>query len=307
MKKKIVVVGAFVTDLVATMKEFPAAGESIVGETLNTYLGGKGVNQCVSVARLGGDVSMIGMVGDDAYGKKFLSFMDEEGIDHRGVFVHKELPTGLAQVQINASSQNRICVIPGANMGFGFEEEEKVKPILDNADIVMFQFEMRLDVIFDMIRYCHKKGKTVVLNPAPAAPIPDDILAAVDYLTPNETELAKISGISSYDTLEDIEEGCKRLKDKGVKTIVTTLGDRGCYIYNEKGNFYKGFKVKAVDTVAAGDSFNGAFTVKLSEGSSLEEAARYANGMGALTVQTKGAIPSLKNRECLEAFLAENK
>lgn len=286
------------------MKEFPSLGESVVGDTLHLYLGGKGVNQCTSIARLGGNVSMIGMVRDDENGHKFLSFLEEEGIDHRGVFVDPTRPTGLAQIQINASSENRICVIPGANMGFGYEEAEKVRPILQEADIVLFQFEMRLDVIFDLIRSCHEEGKTVILNPAPAAPIPEDILSCIDYLTPNETELARLCNLSSCDSLEELEKGCKCLHAKGVKTIIVTLGGRGCYLYDGVGRIVPGFKVHAVDTVAAGDSFSGALAVKISEGASLEEAAIYANAMGALTVQTKGAIPSLSTKEKVEEFLA---
>ena len=290
-------------DNVAKMQKFPEIGETILGESLELFPGGKGVNQCVSVARLGGDIEMIGMLGKDGNGDVFRQILKDENIKSEYVF-SCDKPTAVAQVQINADGQNRICVIPSANYEFGFDELEKIDERLKTTKLLILQLEMRLDVTKEIIRRAHSYGVKILLNPAPAVKLEKEILGIVDYLTPNETELSILTGIST-DTDDEVVRASKRLLSYGVKTVIATLGGRGALIATEEGvEFIKGYKVKAIDTVAAGDSFNGALAVALTEGKSLSEAVKFANAMGALTVTKRGAIPSLHTRKEIEEFLS---
>lgn len=302
---KITVIGSFVMDNVAKMKKFPEAGETILGDTLEFFPGGKGANQCVSIARLGGDAEMIGMLGKDSNGDVFRGILKDEGIKADNVF-SCDAPTAVAQIQIDESGQNRICVIPCANYRFGFEELDKIDGLLKETEIVVLQLEMRLDVTKEIIRRAHGYGVKVLLNPAPAVPLEEEILGMVDYLTPNETELSILTGLPT-ETDEEVKAAAKKLIDLGTKNIVATLGKRGALVANRNEcEIVRGYKVKAVDTVAAGDSFNGALAVALTEGKTLKESVRFANAMGALTVQKQGAIPSLHTRAEVEKFIAEN-
>lgn len=298
---KILVVGSFVMDNVAEMESFPEAGETVLGKSLHLYPGGKGINQCIAAVRLGGDVEMAGMLGKDANGEAFRKILEEEGVPFGNVF-SCDLPTGVAQVQTDGTGQNRICVIPSANHAFDFSCLDGIDGSLRRAEFVLLQLELRTDVMGELIRRAHSYGVKVLLNPAPAFPLGRDTLKQVDVLLPNETELAVLSGKRTPEETE--EESARRLLDLGVGCVVATLGDKGALIADKTGcRRVPGFRVKAVDTVAAGDSFCGALAVALSEGTDMDSAVRFANGMGALTVQTKGAIPSLRTRAELEAFL----
>ena len=302
---KITVIGSFVMDNVAKMVKFPQEGETILGESLELFPGGKGINQCVSVARLGGDVEMVGMLGKDGNGDVFRKIMKEDGIKADNVF-SCDKPTAVAQVQINADGQNRICVIPCANYEFGFEELDKVDEVIKHTELVILQLELRLDVTKEIIRRVHGYGVKVLLNPAPAVKLEKEILGMVDFITPNETELSILTGLPT-ETDEEVIVAAKELLSYGTKTIIATLGSRGALIAtNENIEIVSGYKVKAVDTVAAGDSFNGAFAVALTEGKTLQEAVKFANAMGALTVTEKGAIPSLHTRAQVEEFILNN-
>lgn len=302
---KITVIGSFVMDNVAKMVKFPQEGETILGESLELFPGGKGINQCVSVARLGGDVEMVGMLGKDGNGDVFRKIMKEDGITAENVF-SCDKPTAVAQVQINADGQNRICVIPSANFEFGFDELDKVDSVIKNTELVILQLELRLDVTKEIIRRAHGYGVKVLLNPAPAVKLEKEILGMVDFITPNETELSILTGLPT-ETDEEVIVAAKELLSFGTKTIIATLGSRGALIAtNENIEIVSGYKVKAVDTVAAGDSFNGAFAVALTEGKTLQEAVKFANAMGALTATEKGAIPSLHTRKQVEEFILNN-
>lgn len=299
---RITVIGSFVMDNVAKMDKFPEAGQSVLGNDLELFPGGKGANQCVAIARLGGDVEMVGMLGNDANGETFRKILHTENIKSDHVFCCNK-STAVAQVQIDASGQNRICVIPSSNYAFGFDDLERVDSVLQNTELVVLQLEMRLDVTAEIIRRAHRYGVKVLLNPAPAVKLEPSVLAAVDYLTPNETELSILTDMPT-DTNPDVIAAAKALLKSGVKNIIATLGRRGALIVNaEQCEIVDGYRVKAVDTVAAGDSFNGALAVALTEGKTLPQAVRFANAMGALTVQKNGAIPSLHTRMQLEDFM----
>lgn len=299
---KITVIGSFVMDNVATAERFPQAGETVLGKTLACFPGGKGANQCVSAARLGGDVEMIGMLGKDANGEVFRGILKAEGIRADHVF-SCEQPTAVAQIQIDAQGQNRICVIPCANYEFGFEELEKIDDVLRRTALVVLQLEMRLDVTEEIIRRVHAYGGKILLNPAPAVPLDPHILGMVDYLTPNETELSVLTGMPT-ESEEQVIAAAEKLLSYGTKAVVATLGSRGALIAERgRAEIVRGYRVKAVDTVAAGDSFNGALAVALTEGRDLFSAVRFANATGALTVQKQGAIPSLHTRAEVEDFI----
>ncbi len=228
--------------------------------------------------------------------------MQEEGIKADNLF-SCDKPTAVAQIQIDESGQNRICVIPSANYEFDFADLDKIDDVLRNTEMVVFQLEMRLDVTKEAIRRVHGYGGKVLLNPAPAVPLDEETLSMVDYLTPNETELSILTGMPT-ETDEEVIAAANKLLSLGTKNVVATLGSRGALIANAEGvEIVAGYKVKAVDTVAAGDSFNGALAVALTEGKSLQESVRFANAMGALTVQKQGAIPSLHYRADVEKLL----
>lgn len=302
---KITVIGSFVMDNVARMEKFPQAGETVIGSTLELFPGGKGVNQCVSVARLGGDVEMIGMLGKDSNGDVFRKLLQQEKVESRYVF-SCDKPTAVAQVQIDENGQNRICVIPSANYGFGFEELDKIDETLKKTKLLVLQIELRVEIVKELIRRAHKYGVNILFNPAPAVKLGKEILGMCDYVTPNETELSILTGMPT-ETDEQIKEAVEKLLSYGVKAVVATLGSKGAiYATEQEMEFVAGYRVEAIDTVAAGDSFNGALAVALMEGKSIRESVRFANAMGALTVTKKGAIPSLHTRKQVDEFISEN-
>jgi ribokinase len=300
---KITVVGSFVMDLIGTMESFPLEGQTIIGKTFKTLPGGKGANQAVAASRLGGNVEMIGMVGNDAFGDTIKKVFDEEKIAINHVLTSKESPTAVGLIQINSKGENKIVVIPGANYDYTIEALQKVKDTIKSSKLVLAQLELRPEVTFALIDLCHELGVPIVLNPAPAIPINASYLEKVTYLTPNETELEIISKMK-IQSLEDTKLAIQKLLDIGVKNVIATLGSKGALIGNESGfEHVPGYTVDVVDTVAAGDAFNGAFAYGVVEGFTLNQAVRYANAVGALTVTKPGAIPSLPSKAEVDKFI----
>ncbi len=304
--KKIVVLGSLVTDLVSRMDRFPNAGESVVGNSFQTFLGGKGANQCVSIARLRGEVKMIGKVGNDQFGDNFIRLFKEENIDVNDIF-RSEVSTGVGNVQIDKSGQNRICIILGANLDFNLDDLTKVQNIIKGGDILLTQFEMKEEVVLEAIKFAKENNLMTIVNPAPARKIKEEYLKYIDYLTPNEFELGLLTDMKTS-SLEECLKASNKLLDLGVKNIVTTLGDKGALLYtkNERA-LISGYKVNVVDTVGAGDSFNGALAYALSNNVEIIDAIKFANAMGALTTTKNGAIPSLHHLEEVKAFIKNNK
>jgi len=301
----ILVIGSVNMDAVVEVEHFPRPGQTVTGKSVAFYPGGKGANQCVAAKRFGGDVAMCGMVGKDGNGDTLRRLFVGEGIKDDTIFP-SDLPTGMAFIQINGEGENQISVIPSANHAFGIPELDKVDFMLKAAQMVVLQLELRPDMTEEIIRRANAYGVKVLLNPAPAARLSPEVLGMVDYLVPNETELAFLAGMPT-ESDGQVEAAAKELLRRGVKTVVATLGSRGAMIANGEGvAFVDGFSAKAVDTVAAGDSFCGALAVALTEGKTIKEAVRLANGMGALTVGVKGAIPSLHTREQVEEFLRQH-
>jgi len=302
--KKIVVIGSLNMDLVARVKEMPRVGETIFGSSFKQIPGGKGANQAVAIARLGGQISMIGKVGDDGFGATLIEGLRADKVDVDGIEKEKGTATGTALILVNDKGDNSIVVVSGANFALtedslrqGIEEEK-----LASADIVLLQLEVPLETVKYALKKSKEFGKYTILNPAPAVPLDKDILMNVNLLIPNETELEHLSGIST-DIEESIVQGAKKLLAMGVKEIIVTLGEKGCvYVSEEIEKWYQAYPVKAVDTTAAGDSFAAAVAVALSEDKNMEDTINFAMRVGALTVMKEGAQSSLPYRHEVKEF-----
>lgn len=303
----IVVVGSFVMDMNVRVKDFAKDGETLIANDFYMACGGKGVNQAVAAKRLGHSVEMVGMIGNDSYGKMFIDTLKEEGIEYRNVFVSEKSPTGMAHIQLNEDCQNRIVVIAGANAEFGEKELEAADAALREAKIVMVQFELNLDITKEVLRRAKSYGAITILNPAPARTVENDMIQYADYITPNNLELGALTGMPT-NTVEECIAAARYLNSLGIKNVISTLGSDGALIVADGiEEVVPIFPVKVVDTVGAGDSFNGALAVKILENSDIREALLFANAEGALTVSQCGAIPALHTREQVELFLSENR
>lgn len=303
----ILVIGSMNVDMTVRVKELPKAGETIMARDMACGLGGKGANQAYAAARLGGKVKMLGCVGNDDFGRKQLQALQEAGIDIADIKVDQGTSTGSAIICVEENGSNCIVVNQGANGSCDESYLKEQKEAILACDIILAQMEIPQEALYLAVQYAERANKRIILNPAPAPErIPDDIYPKLDYLTPNETELMKLAGME--EVLPDgeryegtLREGARRLLDKGVKTLIVTLGDKGCGIF-KKGYtaFYPAMRVKAVDTTAAGDCFNGAFAAALSQGKTESEAIHYAVCASAIAVTRDGAQQSLPFRDEVE-------
>lgn len=306
MKKKILVIGSLNMDMCIRVRNIPKTGETILAGNVSYVLGGKGSNQAGSAGRLGGNVAMLGYVGDDEFGKRQRDELGKNHVDVSALGVSEENSTGTAVIYVDDDGNNTIVVVAGANSDCKREYIEKQDALLKDCDYVLLQMEIPVSAIGYAVKRAKELGKTVILNPAPApAEISDEILKYVDYLTPNETEIATLSGCSP-DTLESIEEGARKLIGRGVRNVLITLGEKGSFLVKkDSSHLYPARKVKAVDTTAAGDCFNSAFLVALSEGKSEEEAIMFASAASSIAVTRKGALQSIPVREETDQALEE--
>lgn len=299
----IFVLGSFMMDLVVRAIRAPEAGETVIGESFGRFPGGKGANQAVAAARLGGKVMMAGKLGSDMFGQEMLSAVQREQVDTRHIISMDDVPTGIGSVVLDRSGQNRIIVVPGANMSYTLDEVNRLEPDIRQADLLIMQLEMELSVVERAAELAASHGVPVMLNPAPARQLSDALLRNVSYLTPNESELELLSGMRVRN-MKDTELAARSLLAKGVQCVIVTLADKGALICHGGGcQHVQGYAVEPVDTVAAGDSFNGALAVQIVQGVPLAEAVRFANAVGALTVTKEGAIPSLPTLGEVERFM----
>jgi len=300
----IFVLGSFMMDLVVRSERAPGAGETVVGDSFGRFPGGKGANQAVAVARLGGAVAMAGKLGGDAFGGEFREVLEREGVDAANVLEDDAAPTGVGMIVVERTGQNRIIVVPGANMAYAPDDLDGIEPIIARSRMLVMQLEMKLEVVEKAAAIARSYGVPTLLNPAPARPLGDELLRNVTYLTPNESELELLTG-RKLDSLEDVREAARTLRERGVENVVVTLAEKGALVSTaDETEHVAGFVVAAVDTVAAGDSFNGALALELVRGKPLREAVAYANAVGALTVTRPGAIPSLPTKGEVERFLS---
>lgn len=304
MTARVTVVGSLNMDLVARVPRIPQPGETIIGSDFRTLPGGKGANQAVAAARLGARVSLIGRVGRDAFADSLLDNLAAAGVDYTFVAQDVEAATGMALIVVDDAGQNSIVVIPGANMCLSPADVDAAEAIIAAADVLLLQLEIPLDTVTRAAELAHGHGLTVVLNPAPARPLPIALLSLVDVFVPNESETALLTGIPVSDQAE-AEAAATALRVSGVDTVILTLGDQGALLAREgEMRLFPAFDVTPVDTTAAGDAFVGSLAVALAEGKSLTEAVRWGNAAGALATTKLGAQPSLPNRQVLETLLA---
>lgn len=299
----IVVLGSFMMDLVIRAKRAPEAGETVIGESFDRFPGGKGANQAVAAARLGGEVIMAGKLGNDLFGQEMLIAIQRENVDTKHILSVDKVSTGIGSVVLDQSGQNRIIVVPGANLSYTPSEVNQIESIIRQADMLIMQLEMDLSVVERAAQLAASHGVPLILNPAPARIISDDLLKNITYLTPNESELELLSDMKICN-MKDTELAARNLLHRGVQCVIVTLAEKGALICNQDGfQHVEGYVVDPVDTVAAGDSFNGALAVQLVNGKSLSEAVLFANAVGALTVTREGAIPSLPELSEVHRFM----
>ena len=296
MMKKCAVIGSINTDMVARTPRFPAPGESIIGSVFRTEFGGKGANQAIALARLGAEVCMAGKVGDDLFGKKYLEHLIEEKVNVDCVAVETGETTGVADIWVADSGENSIISIPGANAKCDLDWLTAALERLSDCDIFLLQLEIPHETVGTALKKLREMGKTVILDPAPAVPLPAEWLACADYITPNETELEILT--SDLPKNATIEARIRRLVGESNRMVIHKRGAEGAFIGTKDGVLpVSGFKVKAVDTTAAGDTFNAGLAAGLAMGKPIEECVRLANAAGALAVTALGAqgcMPTLE-------------
>ena len=295
MNKKILVIGSSNTDMTIKAPRIPAPGETILGGEFKMGPGGKGANQAVAAARLGGDVSFVCKVGKDVFGEKSLEGYRKEGIDISNV-IYSDKPSGVALIMVDDNGENCISVAPGANGDITPDDILKISDVIRNAGFVVLQLEIPVESVLAAARIAHEAGAYVILNPAPACKLPDELFKYVSLATPNQTEIALMTGIEN-----DVDAAMEKLQDMGVNDIILTLGSKGSAIWDgKKSEIIPARKVKAVDATAAGDTFCGALCVALSEGKTKREAVEFATKASALTVQKMGAQESIPFRKDIE-------
>lgn len=305
-KSKVVVVGSFNADITAFTPRFPRDGESLIGTQLKIGPGGKGSNAATSAARSGGDVVMITKIGKDALADVCHSHYSSEGMDQRFVFVSDSGATGSAVIEVSGENgQNRIIVMPGANMELTSEEVDKAEEDISGCDVVLMQLEINLEAVKEAINLAKKYNKTIILNPAPAKNIPLEMFSGIDYLTPNETEAEFYTGITVSDDESAFAAG-EKLLEYGVKNAIITLGEKGAAFISEKEKYIiPAVRTTAVDTTGAGDAFNGALAVALGEGMEARKAIVFANCVSSIEVSGAGASQSMPYRVQTDELFAK--
>lgn len=302
-KKKIVVVGSSNTDMVIQTPAIPRPGETVLGGDFFIAAGGKGANQAVAAARAGGDVFFVARVGDDLFGQQAVNRFIAEGIHVEFVTRDPEASSGVALIFVAPDGENSIAVAPGANSRLSIEDIRRAGPIIATADLLLLQLETPLEAVMEAVKIASAAHVPVILNPAPAQPLPDELLERISCLTPNETEAELLTRVTVV-TRTDLDRAADLLLAKGVKTILVTLGPKGVYaVTPEKRILVPAFEVQAVDTTGAGDAFGGALAVALAEAKELYEAIRFASAAAALATTRKGAQPSLPFRHEIEKML----
>ena len=302
---KLVVLGSINADHILNLESFPTPGETVTGHHYQVAFGGKGANQAVAAGRSGADIAFIACTGDDDIGERIRRQLERDRIDVAPVRAVKDQSTGVALIFVNAEGENVIGIHAGANAALSVEQVEAEKARIAGAQALLMQLESPLESVLAAAKIAHQHQTTVVLNPAPARDLPDELLSLIDIITPNETEAEKLTGIR-VENDDDAAKAARVLHEKGIGIVMITLGSRGVWVSHDgQGRRVPGFKVQAVDTIAAGDTFNGAFVTALLEGTALDEAIRFAHAAAAIAVTRKGAQPSVPWREEIDEFLRQ--
>ena len=299
--KKILVIGSLNMDSVIKTPRMPKPGETVMGPDISLIPGGKGANQAYAAGKLGGDVTMLGAVGADSFGDAMLDNLRSVNVDIKGICRLEGVHTGQAYITVNEEGQNSIIVISGANGEVTEKMIDENMDLIDESDIIIMQLEIPVETVKYVKEIAVKKEKMVILDPAPAvADLPDDFWKGIDYIKPNETELEVLTG-RTMTTETELIEGAKEMLGKGVKTVIVTLGEKGClYVSNKEEKIIPTKKVPVVDTTAAGDSFTAAFALSLSREESIEEAIAFGQKVSGIVVTKKGAQTSIPGIQELE-------
>ena len=299
-RPKIVIVGSSNTDMVVRTEHLPLRGETVLGEKFIMTAGGKGANQAVAAARLGAEVTLVARLGRDVFGERSLAGYQAEGINTAYIVRDDEEVSGVALIVVDKNAENIIAVAPGANGRLSPADVAAAEPAIEAADCVVLQLEIPLEAVRAAIELAQRHEVRVILNPAPAKELSNDLLRRVDVLTPNENEAAKLAG----GDLDPARDALTMVAARGLSSIIMTCGARGCEVLvdTERGHV-PGFHVEAVDTTGAGDCFNGALAVALARGLKMIDAVRYANAAAALAVTRFGAQTSMPTDEEVQQFL----
>lgn len=301
--KKVVVAGSINMDLVTVCERAPKGGETLFGKEFFQVPGGKGANQAVAIGKLGTQVTMLGKIGNDSFGKDLVASMKNSGVNTEYI-ENSASSTGIAKIIVEANGQNRILVVSGANMDVDRAYIDRHIDVINDSDILVTQLEIPIDTVEYVLKKAKEAGKITILNPAPAAQLNDEIIKNSDIIIPNESELGIITSMPT-NTLNEIEAAAQKLLNMGVKELIVTLGSQGSLHLNKKGStLHSAYKVNAVDTTAAGDSFIGGL-VKNIQDDNLDEAIEFATKVSAITVTRKGAQISIPTIEEVENFKGE--
>jgi len=307
-KGYVLIIGSSNIDLNIYSQRLPNPGETVTGGTFKQFLGGKGANQAIASVRSGAMTTFIAKIGEDGFGDQMLTRFSKEGIDTSYIIRDSQEASGVAFILIDENGENMISVAPGANARLLKKDIGKVTDIIRNASVLIVQMEIPIETIEEIYKFASQGNVIKILNPAPLKPIPLSMLKNIDIIIPNEGELFRLHSLLKLKGLTEegrdkIIRASRDISELGVKTIITTLGNKGCLIYeNNKDNAIDvpAFKVKAVDTVGAGDCFNGVFASKLVQGATLIEAVKYATAAASIAVTRKGAQESMPFLEEIE-------
>ncbi len=300
-QQAIVVVGSINIDLVSKAQRIPVPGETVLATEFKTHLGGKGANQAVAIARLGYPVHIIGKVGSDSFGENLRIGLEQAGVDISAVGKVED-SSGVAMIVVSLEGDNIIIVTPGANSALGPDELDAHVEMIRSARLVLAQLETPMDTIEHLAQLCEREGVPLMLDPAPSHALSPAVLRQISWFTPNETEATFYAGGKKQ---QSVEENAERLLRQGLRGVVLKLGASGVYLRTQEGLklHVPAFPVKAVDTTAAGDAFNGAFAVGLARGQSPQESARFAAAAAAVSVTRAGAQPSMPTTDEVDAIL----
>lgn len=302
---KLAVLGSINADHILNLAHFPRPGETVIGKQYTIAFGGKGANQAVAAGRAGADIAFIACLGDDAIGERIRAQLVQDRIDTAPVETVADESTGVAMIFVNGEGENAIGISAGANAALTPACVARHQQVIADASALLMQLESPLESVLAAAKIARAHQTQVILNPAPATQLDDELLALVDMITPNETEAESLTGIAVTGD-EEAARAAEALHAKGIATVLITLGRRGVWLSEQgKGQRISGFTVKAVDTIAAGDTFNGAFITARLEGKSLYDAVRFAHAAAAIAVTRPGAQPSVPWREEIDEFLLQ--
>jgi ribokinase len=305
-KPKICVVGSSMIDLISKVPRLPKLGETMVGHSFHMGYGGKGANQAVMAAKLGAQVTMVNKVGRDVFGEGTLKNYQEQGIDTTHVMFDDSRFSGVAPIFVDENAQNFVVIVPGANSGLSPADVQSVRQVILDSDILICQLEIPMETTLEAFRVAKSGNVRTILNPAPAAPIPDELLQLADIFAPNETETELLTDMP-VGTLGEAEAAARKLLSRGTRTVILTLGERGALLVDQDTvENVPAVKVDAVDPTGAGDAFVGSLAVYLGEGLPMQDAIRRANAVAALSVTRIGTQVSFPKRAEADAFLQQH-